>query len=114
MDVKTTFINGNNEEELYMGQPKGFVNLKDTNKVCKLQRSIYGLKQASQSWNLQFDEVIKGFGFVQNTKESCIYKKTSGSSVSLLVLYMDDILLIGNDVQMLISVKEYLNNNFSM
>jgi hypothetical protein len=114
MDVKTAFLNGNNEKELYMGQPEGFVNLKDTNKVCKLQRSIYGLKQASQSWNLQFDEVIKGFGFVQNTKESCIYKKTSGSSVSFLVLYVDDILLIGNDGQMLISVKEYLNNNFSM
>jgi hypothetical protein len=57
---------------------------------------------------------MKGFGFVQNTKESCIYKKTSGSSVSFLVLYVDDILLIGNDVKMLNSVKEYLNNIFSM
>jgi hypothetical protein len=114
MDVKTTFLNGNIEEELYMVQPEGFVDPKDANKVCKLQRSIYGLKQASRSWNLCFDEVIKGFGFVQNTEESCIYKKMSGSSVSFLVLYVDDILLIGNDVQMLNSVKEYLNNNFSM
>jgi hypothetical protein len=95
-------------------QPEGFVDPKEANKVCKLQRSIYGLKQASQSWNLHFDEVIKGFGFVQNTEESCIYKKMSGSSFSFLVLYVDDILLIGNDVQMLNSVNEYLNINFSI
>jgi hypothetical protein len=114
MDIKTAFLNDNIEDELYMVQPEGFVDPKDANKVCKLQRSIYGLKKASRSWNLHFDEVIKGFGFVQNTEESCIYKKMSGSSVSFLVLYVDDILLIGNDVQMLNSVKEYLNNNFSM
>ena len=77
-------------------------------------RSIYGLKQASRSWNLHFDEVIKGFGFVQNAEESCIYKKTSGSSVAFLVLYVDDILLIGNDVELLGSMKEYLNSYFSM
>ena len=54
MDVKTAFLNGNIEEELYMVQPKGFVDPKDADKVCKLQRSIYGLKQASRSWNLRF------------------------------------------------------------
>ena len=86
MDVKTAFLNGNIEEELYMVQPEGFVHPEDAGKVCKLQRSIYGLKQASRSWNLRFDEVIKGFGFVQNFEESCIYKKLSGSSVAFLVL----------------------------
>jgi hypothetical protein len=86
MDVKTAFLNGNIEEELYMVQPKGFVDLKDANKVCKLQRSIYGLKQASQSWNLHFDEVSKGFGFFQAYGEACIYKKVSGSSVAFLIL----------------------------
>jgi hypothetical protein len=114
MDVRTAFCNGNIEEELYMVQPEGFINPKDANKVCKLQRSIYGLKQASRSWNLRFDEVIKDFVCVQNTKESCIYKKMSGISISFLVLYVDDILLIGNDMQMLNSAKEYLNNNFLM
>jgi hypothetical protein len=114
MDVKTAFLNGNIEEELYMVQPEGFVDPKDAGKVCKLQRSIYGLKQASRSWNLRFDEVIKGFGFVQNEEETCIYKKMSGSSVSFLVLYVDDILLIGNDVNLLNSVKDYLSSKFSM
>ena len=114
MDVKTAFLNGNIEEELYMVQPKGFVDPKDADKVCKLQRSIYGLKQASRSWNLRFDEVIKGFGFVQTYGEACIYKKVSGSSVAFLILYVDDILLIGNDIELLKSVKDYLNSKFSM
>ena len=58
--------------------------------------------------------MIKSFGFVQNVKESCICKKTSGSSVAFLVLYVDDILIMGNDVELLGSVKEYLNSQFSM
>ena len=65
MDVKTAFLNGDIEEELYMVQPKGFVDPKNADKVCKLQRSIYGLKQASRSWNRRFDKVIKDFGFIQ-------------------------------------------------
>src|SRR3954465_13659342 len=114
MDVKTAFLNGNIEEELYMIQPEGFIDPSNAGKVCKLQRSIYGLKQASRSWNLRFDEVIKAFGFVQNVEEFRVYKKLSGSSVSFLVLYVDDILLIGNDVKFLENVKEYLNGQFSV
>src|SRR3954466_10070986 len=114
MDVKTAFLNGNIEEELYMVQPECFIHPKDAGKVCKLQQSIYVLKQASRSWNLGFDEVIKAFGFVQNEEEFCVYKKASGSSVAFLVLYVDDILLIGNDVNFLEGVKEYLNGQFSM
>ena len=60
MDVKTAFLNGMLSEDVYMIQPEGFVNPQYAGKVCKLQRSIYGLKQASRSWNLRFDEVIKG------------------------------------------------------
>jgi hypothetical protein len=114
MDVKTAFLNGNIDEELYMMQPEGFVNPKDANKVCKLQRSIYGLKQASQSWNLRFDQVIKSFGFVSNCYKACVYKKVSGSSVTFLVLYVDGILIIRNDIGMLNDVKSYLNKCFSM
>ncbi|KAK1614403.1 hypothetical protein QYE76_019920, partial [Lolium multiflorum] len=80
MDVKTAFLNGDIEEELYMVQPKGFVDPKNADKVCKLQRSIYGLKQASRSWNL-LKRVIKDFGFIRTHGEACIYKKVSGSSV---------------------------------
>ncbi|KAK8632991.1 hypothetical protein V6N13_013846 [Hibiscus sabdariffa] len=66
MDVKTTFLNGKLEEDVYMTQPKGFVTPENAGKVCKLQRSIYGLKQASQSWNLRFNDAIKEFGFIRN------------------------------------------------
>ena len=52
------------EEELYMMQPEGFIDPKDANKVCKLQRSIYGLVQPSRSWNKRFDSVIKAYGFI--------------------------------------------------
>src|SRR5215216_853765 len=114
MDVKTAFLNGDIEEEVYMVQPKGFVDPKDADKVCKLQRSIYGLKQASRSWNQRFDKVIKNFGFIQTYGEACIYKKVSGSSVAFPVLYVDDILLIGNVIEFLDSIKGYLNKNFSM
>ena len=83
-------------------------------KVCKLQLSIYGLVQASQSWNIRFDSVIKAYGFIQTFGEACIYKKVSGSSIAFLILYVDDILLIGNDIEFLNSIKGYLNKSFSM
>ena len=114
MDVKTAFLNGNVEEEIYMTQPEGFISTGEEQKVCKLQRSIYGLKQASRSWNIRFDTTIKEFDFVKNPEEPCIYKKVSGSAVTFLILYVDDILLIGNDVGMLQSTKAWLSTRFSM
>ena len=85
MDVKTAFLNGFIKEELYMMQPEGFVNPKDANKMCKLLRSIYGLVQASRSWNIRFDKVIKAYGFIQTCGEACIYKKVSGSTTAFLI-----------------------------
>ena len=114
MDVKTAFLNRNLLEDVYMTQPEGFVDPKNPNKVCKLQRSIYGLKQASRSWNLRFDEAVKQFGFIKNEDEPCVYKKASGSIVVFLVLYVDDILLIGNDILTLQKFKQWLGNCFSM
>ena len=113
MDVKTAFLNGNLTEEVYMTQPEGFTSGSGS-KVCKLQRSIDRLKQASRSWNIRFDETIKEFGFSQNLDEPRVYKKTNGSAVVFLVLYVDDILLIGNYVSVLQSVKIWLSKNFSM
>ena len=66
-------------------QPEGFVNPKGANKICKLQRSIYGLVQASQSWNIRFDSVIKAYGFIQTFGEACIHKKVSGSTTAFLI-----------------------------
>jgi hypothetical protein len=72
------------------------------------------MKQASWSWNIHFDKVVKGFGFLQNEEEACVYKKESGSSIAFLILFVDDILLMGNDIPMLESVKTSLKNSFSM
>ncbi|KAK8557642.1 hypothetical protein V6N12_009871 [Hibiscus sabdariffa] len=114
MDVKTAFLNGKLEEDVYMTQPEGFVTPENAGKVCKLQRSIYGLKQASRSWNLRFNDAIKEFGFIRNEDEPCVYKKFSGSIVSFLILYVDDILIIGNDIPTLQSIKTWLSSCFSM
>ncbi|KAK8990901.1 hypothetical protein V6N11_028857 [Hibiscus sabdariffa] len=114
MDVKTAFLNGKLEEDVYMTQPEGFVTPENAEKVCKLQRSIYGLKQASRSWNLRFNEAIQEFGFIRNEDEPCVYKKFSGSIVSFLILYVDDILIIGNDIPTLQSIKTWLSSCFSM
>ena len=79
---KTIFLNEFIKEELYTMQPEGFVDPKGANKVCKLQRSIYGLVQASRSWNKRFDSMIKAYSFIQTCGEACIYKKVSGSTTA--------------------------------
>ena len=114
VDVKTTFLNGKLLEDVYMTQPEGFVNPENVGKVCKLRRSIYELKQTSRSWNLRFDEAIKVFGSIKNEDEPCVYKKVSGSTIVCLVFYVDDILLIGNDIPALQNVKYWLGSCFSM
>ncbi|GJW08836.1 retrotransposon protein, putative, ty1-copia subclass [Tanacetum coccineum] len=114
MDVKTAFLNGHLSEEVYMEQPEGFVDPKYPNHACKLKRSIYGLKQASRQLNKRFDDEIKKFGFTQNHDEPCVYLKASGSYIAILILYVDDILLMGNNIPMLQDVKSYLGKCFAM
>ncbi|GJY27458.1 putative RNA-directed DNA polymerase [Tanacetum coccineum] len=114
MDVKIAFLNGYLDEDIYMVQPEGFVDPNHPRKVYKLQRSIYGLKQASRSWNKRFDEEIKRFGFAQNLDEPCVYQKASGSNVTFLILYVDNIIIMGNHIPSLQSVKSYLGKCFAM
>ncbi|GJX28174.1 retrotransposon protein, putative, ty1-copia subclass [Tanacetum coccineum] len=114
MDVKSSFLNGYLDEDIYMVQPEGFVNPNHPRKVCKLQRSIYSLKQASRSCNKRFDGEIKRFCFDQNLDEPCVYQKASGSNVTFLILYIDDIIIMGNHISNLQSVKDYLRKCFAM
>ena len=114
MDVKTAFLNGNLDEDVYMKQPQGFEDPKGSSKVCKLHRAIYGLKQASRSWNKRFDEEVKTLGFIQSKEEPCIYKKVSGSNIQFLILYVDDILLMGNEISLMEQTKNSLKTLFSM
>ena len=114
MDVKTVFLNGNLNEEVYMDQPIGFIEKGKEHMVCKLKRSIYGLKQASRQWYLKFNDTIVSFGFKENTVDRCIYLKVSGSKFIFLILYVDDILLATNDLHLLYETKRFLSNNFEM
>ncbi|GKE24086.1 putative RNA-directed DNA polymerase, partial [Tanacetum coccineum] len=114
MDVKTAFLNGRLNKDVYMVQPGGFMNAKHPKQVCKLQRSIYGLKQASRSWNKRFYEEIKKYGFTQNIDEPCVYMRASGSIIVFLILYVDDILLMGNSIPMLQDVKSWFGKCFAM
>ena len=88
---------------------------RDANKmVCKLKKSIYGLKQASRQWYYKFHQVIMSFGFEMNMVDDCIYHKFSGSKHIYLVLYVDDILLATNDIRMLHETKRFLSKKFEI
>ena len=114
MDVKTAFLNGNLGEEVYMQQPEGFQMKGKEQMVCKLNKSIYGLKQASRQWYLKFDEIVTSLGFIENQIDQCIYLKISGSKFIFLVLYVDDVLLASSDLNLLHETKQHLSKTFDM
>ena len=114
MDVKTAFLNGNLDEDIYMEQPEGFTKKGNEHLVCKLKKSIYGLKQASRQWYIKFNNTITSFGLKENIVDQFIYLKVSGSKFIFLILYVDDILLASSDLGLLGETKEYLSKNFHM
>jgi hypothetical protein len=114
MDVKTTFLNGELEEEIYMDQPDGFVAKGHDDKVCKLLKSLYGLKQAPKQWHEKFDKILTSAGFIVNKADKCVYYRYGGGNGVILCLYVDDILIFGNNVDVIKEVKDFLSNNFEM
>ena len=114
MDVKTAFLNGDLVEDVFMVQPDGFVENGKEHLVCRLKKSIYGLKQAFRQWYLKFDQVVTSFGFKENASDQCIYLKTSGSNFIILVLYVDDILLASSCIDLLLETKQLLSSHFDM
>ena len=114
MDVKTTFLNGELDEEIYMAQPTGFEVQGHECKVCRLKRSIYGLKQSSRQWYLRFHEFITSYGFEMIGEEHCVYLKRSKRSIQILSLNVDDILLAGNDMDSIVATKKWLSPTFEM
>nr|GEX09268.1 putative zinc finger, CCHC-type [Tanacetum cinerariifolium] len=114
MDVKNAFLNGDLHEDVYMAQPQGFRSKGQEHLVCKLKKSIYEIKQASRQWYLKFDEVMKKHNFIKNQVDQCVYLKMSGSNFIIFVLYVDDILLASNDIDLLHESKCFLSRNFDM
>lgn len=114
MDVKTAFLNGDLEEEIYMKQPEGFVLKGQEHKVCRLVKSLYGLKQAPKQWHEKFDNVMMTNGFIINECDKCIYIKVTPNGYILLGLYVDDMLIIGSNNEMIIQTKSMLKGKFDM
>jgi hypothetical protein len=114
MDVKTAFLNGDLDETVYMAQPKGFVVEGKEKLECRLKKSIYRLKQASRQWYLKFNKTIKEFGFKKNIEDNCVYAKFKNGKYIFLILYVDDILLVGSDVSLLLEMKKFLSSYFEM
>ena len=114
MDVKTTFLHGNLNQTIYMVQHEGLSDNDSMQIVCKLRKSIYGLKQASRQWYQRFHQVILSFGFEVNIVDDCVYHKFCRSKVIFLILYVNDILRASINVDMLLRTKSFLPRNFEM
>lgn len=109
-DIKTAFLYGDLEEELYMEQPENYI--KEPNKVCKLVKSLYGLKQAPRQWNKKFDSFLKIFKLEQSRIDRCLY--FSHDKSILLAIYVDDGLAAGRDRKQLDHLISYLKDNFEL
>ena len=94
MDVKTTFLNGELEEEIYMEQPEGFIVLGKEKKVCRLVKSLYGLKQTPKQWHAKFDQIMLANGFKINECDKCVYIKNVMNHEVIVCLYVDDMLIM--------------------
>jgi len=114
MDIKIAFLNGNLEEEIYMDQAIGYVSKGQEDKVCRLKRSIYGLKQSSRSCYFRFYEAITSFSFAMVSEDHCVYVKRTTREIIFLTLYVDDILLVGNNLEMINATKQWLSSVFEM
>ena len=96
MDVKTAFLHGDLEEELYMKQPEGYAILGKEQLVCNMKRSLYGLKQAPRQWYKKFDAFMFKHGFKRSHADHCLYsKKDEDGSPIILIQYVNDMLLAG-------------------
>ena len=116
MDVKTVFLNGRLEETIYMTQPEGFkVEPKGEELVCLLKRSLYGLKQSPRQWYKRFDSVVTKAGYTRSRFDTCLYYIDLGTpSQTFLLIYVDDMLIMGNDLNKISKLKEVLNGEFEM
>ncbi|GJV51542.1 zinc finger, CCHC-type containing protein [Tanacetum coccineum] len=115
MDVKIAFLNGDLDKEVYMKQLEGFVMPGNEYMVCKLVKSLYGLKQALKQWHQKFDEVVLSSGSLLNQSNKCAYSKFDSSSKGVIIyLYVDYMLIFGTDQNQVDKTKKFLSAKFSM
>ncbi|KAK8914337.1 hypothetical protein KSP39_PZI023872 [Platanthera zijinensis] len=114
MDVKTAFLHGDLEEEIYMRQPEGFEAKGKEDQVCRLKKSLYGLKQSPRMWYQKFDTYMLELGLERSNSDHCVYFQRKGEHFTFLTLYVDDMLLVGNSVKMIQQLKKLLSAKFEM
>lgn len=111
MDVKCAFLNGDLLEEIYMEAPEGYEN---NGMVCKLIKAIYGLKQASRMWNEKFNSFMIRLGFIRCVSDRCLYIKSDHGIKCYILLYVDDLLIVCSDVNMIKTIKQLISKEFEM
>ncbi|WVZ81831.1 hypothetical protein U9M48_029166 [Paspalum notatum var. saurae] len=114
LDVKTAFLHGELEEDIYIDQPEGFVVPGKEDLVCRLKKSLYGLKQSPRQWYKRFDSFMISQGFKRSDYDSCVYLKTVKGSTIYLLLYVDDMLIAAKDKNEIAKLKAQLNSKFEM
>lgn len=113
MDVRTAFLNGTLEEEIFMTQPEGFEE--GTDLVCRLKKSLYGLKQASRAWNERFNNfVVDRLKFERSLNDQCLYTRKDERQTLIIVLYVDDIVIAGTTLKAVETIKRCFFNEFDM
>jgi hypothetical protein len=113
MYVKTTFLNGEIEEEFYIEQPEGFVVHNEKSHVCKLKKSLYGLKQAPRAWDEKMEGFLMSLGFNKSAADANLYYHIDGNECMILVLYVDDLFLT-NSERLIVECKQALSAKFEM
>jgi hypothetical protein len=114
MNVKTTFLNEELKEEIYMTQSDGFVVKGQEDKECKLQKSLYGMKQAPKQWHEKFGSTLISVGFSVNEADRCMYYRHGGGQRVILCVYVNDILIFGTSLNVINEVKTFLCQSFDM
>jgi len=114
MDVTIAFLNGVLQEEIFISQPEGYIQTSTKHKVCQFLKSLYGLKQAPCIWYELFDIFLLNEGFLKCISNPNVFIKRTQSFIILLRLYIDNLVLISNDLQYLSITKALFSQRFSM
>ena len=114
LDVKTAFLHGELNEDVYVSQPEGFEKKGEEHKVYKLSKALYGLRQAPRAWNTKLDQILKGLDFKKCSKESSVYRKEEGKQLLIVAIYVDDLFITGNSLRSIMEFKASMSKKFEM